>query len=550
VLILTLTLVGFLVLAVGGHRAGIGEYVEASDHVERRLQSRGMVWVVFAVSFAVLWYSWAAWNPIPVVHDEMAYVLQAQIYARGHWSLPSPPMPLFWEQPHVLTEPRLAAKYFPGHPLLMAIGAALHWMALMPLVLHATSAALLFVLVRRVANGAVAFATWIIWLFSLMVLYFGPSYFSEATTTVCWLAGWYALLEWRRTRHARWLVLVALFTAWCAIARPLTGVAYALPIAVVVLRDATRERLWRDLLLALVVGVAVVGIVPLWSAHTTGDWRVTPLALYTRMYMPYDLPGFGLITTPPTHSVTPELQQINNVYSSSHVNHFLSTLPSTLATRARYLFVSIWGSTLGVLAVFAVLGLVTLGAEGAFAVGTGVLLLLTYLAFATPATWTLYYFESVPGYAFLTASGMAWAASLIGRPRGAAPTRDMTWRSPRWSRTIVAAACAFTLPGLVSLQSVHQQHIGDRRHLAPFYALLSNVHDPKAVVFVRYKAFHDPHVTFVRNTADLEHERIWIVYDRGDAENAQLLGLAKDRRGYLFDEEQRHFSPYDPTIRP
>jgi hypothetical protein len=266
------------------------------------------------------------------------------------------------------------------------------------------------------------------------------------------------------------------------------------------------------------------------------------------MYMPYDLPGFGLITTPPTHSVTPELQQINNVYSSSHVNHFLSTLPSTLATRARYLFVSIWGSTLGVLAVFAVLGLVTLGAEGAFAVGTGVLLLLTYLAFATPATWTLYYFESVPGYAFLTASGMAWAASLIGRPRGAAPTRDMTWRSPRWSRTIVAAACAFTLPGLVSLQSVHQQHIGDRRHLAPFYALLSNVHDPKAVVFVRYKAFHDPHVTFVRNTADLEHERIWIVYDRGDAENAHLLLTeAKDRKGYLFDEEQRRFSPYDPT---
>ena len=137
-----------------------------------------------------------------MVHDEMAYLLQAEIFARGRWALASPPMPEFWEQPHVLVVPMLAAKYFPGHSLVLAVGALLGWPPLMPLVLQATSAVLLFVLGRRLANGGVALLAWVIWLTTPMVLYLGPSYFSEGTTTVCWLAGWFTLLRWREARDA------------------------------------------------------------------------------------------------------------------------------------------------------------------------------------------------------------------------------------------------------------------------------------------------------------------------------------------------------------
>src|SRR5258708_39455451 len=56
---------------------------------------------------------------------------------------------------------------------------------------------------------------WILWLFSPIVLYFGPTYFSEATTTACWLAGWYALLEWRESRRLGWLAAVAFFLMGC-----------------------------------------------------------------------------------------------------------------------------------------------------------------------------------------------------------------------------------------------------------------------------------------------------------------------------------------------
>jgi hypothetical protein len=36
-----------------------------------------------------------------VIHDEIAYVLQANIFAHFRWSAPSPPIPAFFEQAHV-----------------------------------------------------------------------------------------------------------------------------------------------------------------------------------------------------------------------------------------------------------------------------------------------------------------------------------------------------------------------------------------------------------------------------------------------------------------
>lgn len=239
---LTLTFVAILFVALLAHVSG-GRATHGGEGIARALDSRAILACVFLTTFGVLWYSWAAWNPIPVVHDEMAYVFQAQVFARGIWALPAPPFPAFWEQPHFLIEPTVTIKYFPGHPLVLAVGALVGWMALMPLVLQSSIAVLLYVLARRVSSGAVALLAWVIWLFTPMVLYFGASYFSEAT-------------------------------------------------------------------------------------------------------------------------------------------------PAIFGQRVLYLFISTWGVTSGLLGVFAVLGLLTVGAEVAFAVGSGLLLIVAYLAYATPARCT------------------------------------------------------------------------------------------------------------------------------------------------------------------
>ncbi len=545
---LTLAFIAILAVALLAPLSGR----PASDErgaLARALESRAVVSFVFLATYFLIWYVWAAWNPIPVVHDELAYVLQSQIFARGKWALPSPPIPAFWEQPHVLVEPTLASKYFPGHSLVMSLGALIGWPPLIPLVLQATIGALLFALARKVSSGAVGFLAWIIWLFAPITLYFGASFYSEATTTVCWLAGWYALVQWRSTRALRWLLMVAFFTGWCAITRPLTGVAYAIPLGIVVLRDVVSGRRWRDLALAVAMGVAVLGILPIWSAHATGDWRLTPQTLYTRMYMPYDIPGFGMDSTPPTRRITPDLARLNEAYSSVHVNHLPSRLPRTLAVRARYLSVSIWGVTSGVLGIFALLGLFSLTATTAFAVGGAAFLFLTYLVYATPPQWTLYYYESIPAWAYLTAAGMAWAAAQAGRPRATPLSATFSWRSPRWSRPLVIGAIVLAVAGMGAVKLMRGEHKEDRTKLARFSALLASIHDPKAVVFVRYSPAHDAHAAFVRNVPDLEEEQIWVVYDRGDVENARLLAHAPGRKAYLFDEHQRRIYIYDPLAQ-
>ena len=545
----TLQVAALLVVALVAWLAG-RPGATAPVRLTRLLESRTPVAAIFAVTVVVLWYTWAQWNPMPVVHDELAYVLQAEIFARGRWALPSPALPLFFEQPYVLVEPALASKYFPGHSLILSIGAVIGWVPLMPLVLQGTAACLIFVLARRVANGAVALFTWVFWLSTTMVLYFGPSFYSEATTIVCWLAGWHALLEWRTHRRARWLVGVAVCTGWCVITRPLTGLAYAIPIAAVVLYDVARGRRWRDFGLSLAAGVMVLAIIPLWSAKTTGDWRVTPLQRYTQDYMPYDLPGFGLITTPPARTLNPEFVHLNEVFSALHPNHVPSALPGIFAARARYLADSVWGRSKLLYALVALIGVVTLRGPAAFAVGSSVLLLLVYLSFGTTPTWVLYYYESGPGYAFLTAAGVAWLAAAIGTRRVARHDEPSGWRSRRWTAALAAGALVLSASVYPASRDIRRQHVAHRVHLVRLARLRATLPGERALLFVRHSPFHNPHETLVQNVANPETERVLVVYDRGDAENSRLIAMMPDRTPFLLDEASRTVYAYRAPSAP
>src|SRR5436309_10434222 len=75
----------------------------------------------FAATVIVVWLVWGDLRRTPVTFEESSYVLQAEIFARFRWSLPTPPMPEFFEQPHVLVTPVLASKFPPGHALLLAL---------------------------------------------------------------------------------------------------------------------------------------------------------------------------------------------------------------------------------------------------------------------------------------------------------------------------------------------------------------------------------------------------------------------------------------------
>ena len=531
---IVLALLGFLLLALRARRRA-DALVPAGGRLPAVLDSRAIVVIVGVVTGATMWWCWGSVHPLATVHDEIAYLLQARIFASGHWTAPSPPLTRFFEQAYVIVDPAVASKYPPGFSLLLAIGVLLGVPALVPMLLMAASGALVFVLARCIANGGVALLTWILWLSSPSVLLFGPRFYSECVTTACWLAGWLLLLRWRDDGRLRWLLALAVVIGWGAITRPLTMFLYAIPVGVAVLVLTVRRRSWRDLVLAAALGTAVLGVIPLWSARTTGEWRTTPLALYTRQYAPWDLPGFGFNETPPQRPLPPDIARLRVLLGSVHAAHTLEALPSIFMLRMEAIADAVWGGPRKLLLPFALVGLATLGWEGGLALACAVALILGYLSFAMYAGWTLYYYESFPVFAYLTASGMARVLAAITR-RSWSDSGGDGWRVATLSPALAWSALLFIPATVVVARVVRRLEAEQHAPQRAFADRLAALEGQRAVVFVRYMPSHDAHVSFVRNSSELARDHIWVVYDRGAVEDRALLERANGRAPWLYDE--------------
>lgn len=497
------------------------------DRIEVWLRRFGAVFVAL-VSVGVVWWVWGAVEPLPVVHDESAYVLQAEIFARARWTAASPVIPEFFEQPHVLVVPAVASKYPPGHSLLLAIGALFGFPALMPLLLTTVTAALLFTLVKRVTNPWIALLAWVIWLTTPLVLRFQPHYLSQTTTTALVLASWYCLLEWRRTRRRMWLLLLALAVGWGAITRPLTMLAFAVPIGVVVLRDVYRKKSWRDLAYAFLVGIAVLAIIPLWNVRTTGSWTRTPREQYTRDYLPFDRMGWTVDTTPPARALSPVQKSLYDDFLQHHQEQQLRDLPRTLVQRLLALGRDLWGGTQLMLLPFAVAGLFFMTREMRFAALSIASLFVFYIPLASPPVWTLYYVEIVPVVAALTAVGL-WRALLKFAP--GVGTLDAERRPMLGVTLVVLVLAVFAFPTVDHWRRQHR-HMNSL-HVA-FAEAMTELPSSKSVVFLRYSS-RPHHLSLVYNFADPARAPTWVVHDLGPR-NAELLEKAQDRTAYLFDE--------------
>ncbi len=475
---------------------------------------------------------WGSLNPVPVMHDEWAYWLQADQYAHLRWSVPSPPAPEFFEQFYVLVTPVFAAKYPPGYAMMIAPGFALGASALMPLLIAGATGALVFALARRAAGNLAGALTWVLWLGTFGNLRFRAAYFSETTTSFCWLAAWWALLEWRRTRRTKWMVVLALVIGWGAITRPATMFVFAIPVGVVVLRDAFAMKLWRQVLIGVGTGTLVLCILPLWSAGTTGNWRVTPLALYTGQYLPFDTPGYTMNDAPSVVALPPEMERVRTFLHEIKRIQVVNPIWATALDRSWLLFRDAFGSWRLPFAFAFLLGLWALGAMGWFAFGTSGLLIAVYLSQAHTSDWVVYYLETIPVLSFTAAVGVA-------RALGGAQTA----RPPRW----LAPAAGIAFAGLLTNDVITARGTLSRISAEPrlFREEVAKLPKKPNVVFVRYSERRNMHIALVENRGMLADAESWIVHDRGP-DDLRLYAAAHGRTAYVFDESTGEFHEAKP----
>jgi hypothetical protein len=478
-------------------------------------------------AFAVL-FVWGSLAPVPVMHDEWAYWMQAQQYGALHWAYPAPALPEFFEQLYVLVTPVFAAKYPPGHALGMALGSAMGVPALVPLLMTGVTGALVFALARRVADTVVASATFMLWLGTFGNLRFRASYFSEVTTSLCWLVAWWALLEWRETRATKWMVTLAVAIGWGAITRPATMFVFAIPVGVVVVRDVLATKRWRDLGIGVVCGTAVLAILPLWSARTTGDWKVNPLTLYTQQYLPFDAPGYTVNETAPQRALPAEMERVRSFLHEIKVEQADAPVWKTAWDRTRLLFLDAFGGWRLLFALTFLIGLQVAGTRGWFALGSSGLLIVGYLAQAHTADWTIYYLEAFPVFAFISALGVAFMLRKLGAPP-----------ESRGVLSVVGVVAAL----LLARDVWNAKSILDRIAVKPraFTEAVAALPKRPNIVFVTYAPRRFIHVSLVANRGVLADAASWVVHDRGDAD-ATLLAAAPGRTGYRYDEATRTFT--------
>lgn len=482
------------------------------------------------------WVGGGALRMTPISTDENAYLLQARLVAQGRIAGPPAPLPEFFEQPWVMVTPTTYAKYPPGQALTLAPGVALGLPWLVPALLVVVMGGLVFALGRRLIGGGGALLVWAGWTLTPMVIAWQSSYFSETTTGAMWLVTLWAAWRWARGEGTRWLALAALALGWAAITRPYTALLLALPLAVALLPAIIRQRAWRDLGLALLLGSLVVSILPAWNQATTGAWNVSGVARYTATYIPWDRLGFAIDSTPPLRAPAADFAPIAANLLRIHRAHTVEALPETLATRTLWVMGMTWTGWRLLLAPFALLGLLVLGRREWVAVGSAAVLLLGHLVWGHDPHWTLYYAETTPALFLAAGAGIAWCAK-----RG--------WGVDGHDR--LAAAAVMALPVLVALSVAdstgYRAVRRARAEATEAFEALVRSEPGKTIWFVREAPDPTGQAVLIANDPDWARAPRWIVHDLG-ARNAELQRLAPDRAAWLVDRISGQASPLPAPV--
>jgi dolichyl-phosphate-mannose-protein mannosyltransferase len=505
-------IVPLLVFGAVGWLVGSG-VVKVPQQAHRLLASRFAPLALAVVSAALVWFAWRSLDEPGVFHDEHAYLLQAQIFSTGRWTGEAPPLPAFFDQMHVLIGPTLAPKYPPGNALLMVPGIWVGLPGLATLLLNAVAGGLVFAIVRRLTDPAAGLLTWALWSSSTAGLFWRSSYFSQNVTTVLWLLSLLALLMWRAENRMRQLMIATVAVGWMYLARPFTALVLAIPIAIFILMHARRHRLFHQVAWCFAVAVPVAALYFIWQERTTGHWLDNPYVEYSRQYLPFDKPGFGLDSTPPERPLSPAVAWISDEFAPLHAEHVPRALPRILRDRVFALIVTIFQGWRAYLLLLFCLGAVVTRGPARFGLVSIFLIIGAHLIYAHFVWWTLYYVETLPVFFFLGVSGLIWIGRFL-----------LQLDASRLQSALMLAAVLMT-PWLAhDVFGARQER--DRR--AAFQrqarATLAAIPGREVVVFVHYPEGHLFHDSLVVNTPDYRTARLWLVYDRGP-DNARLLEL-------------------------
>ena len=263
-----------------------------------------LAFIAFALAAV---FSRGVFEHLPHLEDEVAYIYQAKVFARGQ--IVGPLLEnrrAFW-QPFVIDDVKMDTrfgKYTPGWPLILSFGMAWGQPWIINAFLAAITVALVYRLGSALFNRDVGLIAALLMTFSPMLVLLNATLMGH-TMAIC-LATGFIYCYWRLERDVRplkWGLLAGFLLGLLVISRPLSAVAIAVPFiawsgirGLMLLVQGIKARqpslLLRPMspLIGLgIVTLALTVITPIFNYAATGKAREN---LYQRVWT-YDVIGFG-----------------------------------------------------------------------------------------------------------------------------------------------------------------------------------------------------------------------------------------------------------------
>lgn len=496
-----------------------------------------VVLVGFTALLACLAYAAVAGLPVPEYHDEFAYVLAADTYARGR--LTNPPHPLWqhFESFHILQQPTYMAKYPPGQGLFLAAGTVLFghpvggvWLSFV-LACAATCWMLQGWLPPRWALLGGLLAA----LHPRLLPDWGESYWGGAVAMLGGALLFGGLRRLLRQSSRGLAFFLGAGVALLMLSRPFEGLLASLPAAIVFLvwLVARPRPLKRPSSVAVVLPIILV-IVATGAFLADGNYRVTgnpvrlPYAVHEEQYVVAPI----FIWQAPRPEPAYRHAAMRDFYTTWHLDFYRwhqRDLAGALGTKALWLWRFYLQAVLGV-------PLVTLvwmvrDAWVRFALATCLLVVSGVLQvccifphYAAPIT-CLILFLVVEGMRQLRVGGRRWRALKLGVPG-----------------LVVVFLTSSVLSAARQLPPDPDAWNLRRADLAGQLQGMGGKH----LVVVRYPKDHLTYREWVNNRADIDGAPVVWARDMGGAGNQDLLDYFRDRSIWLLEvsEDSAVLKPY------
>ncbi|MFE4107947.1 hypothetical protein [Almyronema epifaneia] len=250
--------------------------------------------LVFGLSFLVTASMGSLHWPVPLIHNEFAHLLTADTIASGRFANPTHPLFAFFESIHILQQPSYAAKLPPGAGLFLGLGQRLGGDPVWGIWLT-----------TAIATSAVYWALWgyfkspwalggtgLIFLDIGILHHWSQSYRGAMVAVLAGALMWGGLIRLIRRPKAVNAILLAIGLGLLANTRPLEGLFFALPTAVVLAgwllqapnRPMLKRRWQRGGLPLLVALVLVSSLTMAYNKAVTGNPLKFPYSVYEQQY--------------------------------------------------------------------------------------------------------------------------------------------------------------------------------------------------------------------------------------------------------------------------